>query len=301
MTLQIDKDAALSLYGDGLSLKEMEAELGVSYSTIRNRLIRWIDESHLSHDRVAVLRLYKKGLPIQIISGQIKIPPWMVRAHLHHGGVAFRKIRHRVNDEFFSTQTATSCYWAGFLAADGWIEDDATIGVELHTKDNGHLQKFASAIGFTGKVKFRNERPMYHVRFKSRQAAWDLRRMFGIVPRKSKTLAPPQKLDSHLAAHFIRGYVDGDGSFCHTGPMFSVRGTKAILEWIKYKLQSACGTIGDPKLLFDGCWKLQFVGKEQVKSIAQWLYGGSTDSIRLNRKFAIATQWIGERQWQVKD
>ena len=125
----------------------------------------------------------------------------------------------KFNQNIFSKiDTEEKAYWLGFLYADGCIgakEND--IELSLKSSDIHHLEKFRDFLGFPkDKHIFQNE-----IRNKkTRQDLIDL----GCIPRKSLVLTFPneEQVPSYLIPHFVRGYIDGDGSVM-IGPKYTPR------------------------------------------------------------------------------
>lgn len=147
-------------------------------------------------------------------------------------------------DIFEIIDTAEKAYWLGFLAADGCNyqrEHNASIILNVHKKDIGHLEKFKqfchtnaeikSYIGYEG---FSNQTPMCKITLNSKKISNDLINK-GILPNKSLILQPPHILKEFYKP-FILGYFDGDGSISKTSQYnnysISIQGTKEILTWI---------------------------------------------------------------------
>lgn len=117
------------------------------------------------------------------------------------------------NQEAFLDYTADSCYWAGFLAADGCITDNNTLKVCLHYDDTCHIQKLRDFLESTNAITSSTDK--YYrseMSIKSSQLCEDLRSNFNLTPRKSYTYEFPKVLSkSPFLKDFIRGYFDGDG------------------------------------------------------------------------------------------
>jgi len=143
------------------------------------------------------------------------------------------------DDNYFAGSSLQSCYWAGFLAADGCIIQSGNhkvLFLGLSVKDENHIKLFCRHINFSGSVyKNKNYRT---IKISSDKLCSDLQNKFNLTPRKTKTLKPP-KLTGQKALAFIIGYIDGDGSIFttktnHIG--FNVVGTAAMMNWIRNTL-----------------------------------------------------------------
>jgi hypothetical protein len=117
------------------------------------------------------------------------------------------------NQEAFLDYGPNSCYWAGFLAADGCITDNNTLKLCLHYDDTSHIQKLRNYLASDNAITSNTDK--YYrseINIRSDQICNDLRSNFNITPRKSYTYEFPKSLvNSPYLRDFIRGYFDGDG------------------------------------------------------------------------------------------
>jgi len=190
----------------------------------------------------------------------------------------------KYNYPLFDTFTPESCYWAGFIAADGNVfvgKGDYRISLHLNIKDINHLEKFKECVGTTNKISI-GHRDCY-IQVCSKQMFFSLNNNFNIVPRKSLTLQPPQ-IPENLLSHYIRGYFDGDGHIgCYGGTCnFNiVSGSRDIIYWISNKLQYF-GLINKDHIYGKKSFRIDVKNKNSIK-IFDWLYKDST--IKLDRKY----------------
>jgi hypothetical protein len=202
--------------------------------------------------------------------------------------------RHQHNRQFFDKLTSESCYWAGFVAADGNI--DTTNGgviIALSEKDAEHLEKFRLAISSTSPILRRDTSNGYREArlsiYGARECQEALYASFSVTPRKSLTLRPPHLEQEEYIRSFIRGYMDGDGSISKTGKndhwQVGFLGTKEVLEWIKLQLQKYVKKIGNPSVLPDRRVFQIVFQCEQTRHILDWIYKDSSTTTRLDRKY----------------
>lgn len=202
--------------------------------------------------------------------------------------------KYQHNRQFFDQFTPESCYWAGFIAADGNIyPPNGGIIFGLSERDKDHLVKLARSISADNPVRCRDTSNGYRAAWLQIYGAHEchkaLEEQFNITSRKSLSLIPPPLTREDNIRHFIRGYMDGDGSISKTGKnnhwQISFIGTKQMLEWIKTQFQNYITNIGNPSVLPDRrVFQIVFQCK-QTKSILDWLYCGSTEATRLDRKY----------------
>ena len=156
-----------------------------------------------------------------------------------------RTSKYKYQQDIFETiNTAEKAYWLGFLASDGCNyqrECNASIILNLHKKDIGHLEKFNQFCHTDAEIKlyigyegFSNQTPMCKITLNSKKISNDLIDK-GILPNKSLILQPPHILEEFYKP-FILGYFDGDGSISKSSQYnnysISIQGTKEILTWI---------------------------------------------------------------------
>ena len=202
-----------------------------------------------------------------------------------NGGITNPHGKNKVNSTIFNIiDTEEKAYWLGFLYADGCVYDKNNISLELGLKDKTHLEKFNKFIGRDKQIK----EDHFRVRcmFKDSQIYTDLNNL-GVVPRKSLILTFPtkEKIPNNLVKHFIRGYIDGDGSIylSNNNIFVSVLGTKEFLVSLIENIDLPKRTLyKNNKNNDSNCWFFQYSGKNAIKLI-KYLYTDST--IYLERKY----------------
>lgn len=207
-----------------------------------------------------------------------------------------RKLTKRHQDIYaFSTYTPESCYWAGFIAADGNIQNDfGKLTIALQKSDTPHLKKFLefmksnaainTVVGDFGTLC--SETKIY-----CKPLCLEIYKNFNITPNKSLTLVPPPLGTNKYISHYIRGYMDGDGSI-YKGRYFEVgfcSGSKLFLEWIKQVIKDNVVQAGNPSIIVKNSKKgkafyFKF-GGIQSNYILDWIYKSSDNSILLDRKY----------------
>jgi hypothetical protein len=160
------------------------------------------------------------------------------------------------NSDYFETiDTQEKAYWLGFIFADGYVSKPegkkfARFGISLQDGDGGHLEKLRAALESDVPIHHYEVSQGYKVGSKycrivisDDKLANDLIK-HGCVEHKSNILKPPTNLPYELRRHFIRGYMDGNGSISITntkyGQSYAIKwaGTDDILLWIMEHLIS---------------------------------------------------------------
>ena len=159
--------------------------------------------------------------------------------------------KYTINDDYFKIPNLQNSYWAGFLAADGCIDDGVRprIRLKLSNKDKTHLETFQSHCNYDGPLYHFTQSNKEYCSFETRNKEWvkDLKDNFKITSRKTFTLSPPN-LSQENSLAFICGYIDGDGCISidrktqrsNSKLRLSLIGTKEILVWIKLIFDKIC-------------------------------------------------------------
>lgn len=156
----------------------------------------------------------------------------------------YRRNNPSYDENCFAEPNLINSYWAGFIAADGFVSrvrGQGRLTVKLSSRDRKHLEALQSYIG-AGKIYTFDQTldgsskiyEMSRYQLHSGKIVSDLADVFNIHPAKSLTHKPPN-LTGDLAHAFIAGYIDGDGSYSHAKrkyPVLSVLGTPEFLAWV---------------------------------------------------------------------
>lgn len=223
--------------------------------------------------------------------------------------------RYRCNHNFFATiDNEEKAYWLGFIAADGYVRPSQTgspeLLVRLQARDAPHLERLRSAIDSEHPVTTYMLEGHQYGRFavRSPQLAADLAK-HGVVPGKTWTLGWPDYLDDELRSHYLRGFFDGDGSFCLPlqykngkrtstgirGLTFRLTSNQQFLEGCQRYLVVQCDLAYTKLSHRQDQWKgtvptLVYNGRNQVSRIFHLMYDDAT--IWLPRKREKAEPYI---------
>lgn len=228
--------------------------------------------------------------------------------------------KYDLDHDFFSRDTEESFYWAGFIAADGWVSRNTgayLVAINLSSKDIEHLEKLRKAVRFTGDIKtftrsrsFKEdqepiEREYCSLKLSSKKCFNALKR-FGIVERKTYKIEFPEWLKNHpMVHHFMRGYIDGDGCFYHkkskrhNNISFAMRGTAVFLNdfhqiFFKHGISNINKTVKAKEGKYEKVFgKLEYNGNFIISKMYKFLYNDAT--IYMKRKKGIAEkslEWV---------
>lgn len=199
------------------------------------------------------------------------------------------------NDKFFNKYNKNSCYWAGFILADGYIRKDSpTLHIKLSIKDKNHLYHFLDCIKCkTNIVKVKND--YCYIDICKDNLIRDLKQNFEITNAKTFTAKISNKIPKKYIYHFIRGYFDGDGSIINGKSKYlniNMVGTFDTLEHImtyiyNENIHTRCEN-KKPKIQIKNknIGFIYYSGKCANK-ILDMLYKDSSIKTRLNRKFKL--------------
>lgn len=207
------------------------------------------------------------------------------------------------HDIFDSIDTEEKAYWVGFLAADGGVNDQDCLSLELARADGHHVETFNRFMNSDYLIK-PSSKGCVRLQITSDQICRALAQNF-IVPRKTFRTRIPL-LSKELIRHFIRGVFDGDGwvssrlSRNSKGknkgrPVASGRrtfevcfsgGCETFMNELRDILSQITGFRGSlnyrKNKRYGHAWTLSFGGNRQVKKIYHYFYDGA--SVWLPRK-----------------
>ena len=197
------------------------------------------------------------------------------------------------SDIFEVIDNEEKAYWLGFLYADGCVykcsKGRYRFELGLKESDLDHIQKFKDFIQSKHEIKYRKNTKSYRIMFGDDKFCSDLIKL-GCTERKSLTLKFPdfnQVPDKYLK-HFIRGYVEGDGSFNvyarnnKKNCIFSLIGTKDFLSELSKRTNIPIISYHKDKRHAENTFFISYSGNFCYQ-ILQFLYENS--NVYLNRKY----------------
>lgn len=202
--------------------------------------------------------------------------------------------------DFFRIWSPEMAYVLGYWWADGYmyIKPCTTAHeIEFASIDREHLELIAQTIGTTYHMRLvAKTTNCYEITYCSKEMYYDLLSLGG-TPRKSRTATMPV-VPPDLLSHFIRGFVDGDGTLCWNGdrPVVQIYSASSnLLTTMGQAIEHATG-IPAPNLATN---RERFYIKWstiRAKCLAAWLYE-QNPGLALGRKAVIAADFI---RWQPK-
>jgi lambda repressor-like predicted transcriptional regulator len=294
----------LSLYDAGLTWKEINAQAGVTSTTVAKVLERngrQFDRKPESAEAKAeiIAALVKDGKSARAIGrmlGHSKSTICNIIAD--SGSETGRLVGCEYPDFFDEIDTPEKAYWLGFISADGCIvatprhPEGSHLAVQLGIRDYEHLVKLKTALGAYTTVRKGIQRGDWGTRGSATLTVTPRRLIdsllaLGVTPRKSATLEPWNG-PVDLMPHYWRGMIDGDGSLAFKGDgVYTVFlcGSEATVAAFKEWAAGICGTAA--KLYtHSNCWYVSISGRYQVPKLVRAMYENA--AVSLDRKQEIA-------------
>lgn len=247
--------------------------------------------------------LFYQGMSRTQIAREVRINDNVLAQHFQNIGFDCnaQARKYFYNEQAFEDiTTEEQAYWLGFLYADGAISKERnTIELCLKDSDEEHLEKFQAFMCTSSPIKEKNIKlhsniyKAKRITIYSRKIANDLIKL-KCTPRKSLNLKFPETniVPDSLINHFMRGYVDGDGSLSlsnnNKSCLVEIIGTKQFLEGIvdRYSLPLSKEDFRNHGKAFG----LYFSRKELVYPFLKAIYGNA--SISLARKYNRAINYL---------
>lgn len=178
------------------------------------------------YNKAKELYINNPNMTLKEIANILNISPQGLSNNFKKDGIHVRCTQDRkLNESIFEViDTEEKAYWLGFLYADGCVGNKSNeIYLALQSKDYKHLEKFKTFMESSNTIRSKKvklngkEYKSYSFSFCSEKVKNDLIRL-GCVPNKSLILNFPSEtqVPSYLVKHFMRGYIDGDGSIINT-------------------------------------------------------------------------------------
>lgn len=192
-------------------------------------------KSFTEDEKLKICKLWQQGYTATEICKKVEslngrkpqtLYPVLIKAGLYKKKPANDLRRYKVNDHYFDEiNTEHKAYWLGFLMADGCVvrtDSHKTynrLEVNLKSSDYMHLKKLNNSLNANYPIKIFNKTnktldfdySIARLRITSSILVSDLIKN-NITPNKTGKEIIPNTVPKKLIKHFIRGFLDGDGT-----------------------------------------------------------------------------------------
>jgi hypothetical protein len=189
-----------------------------------------------------------------------------------------RKLTASYTPYFREVDTPVKAYVLGVLAADGWVDDEGRIGIQVVEKDRGIAELVRDQLRPSGRIYSLPPgkpgwQPVARFVIGSVQMARELAR-YGIVPRKTRTLTWPSMLSPELHSSYVCGYFDGDGHLTvKPHPYWTIcSASQPFLESMGRCIELGSGvSIARPRRA-GSIWAISKHGPIPVRALDAWMH-----------------------------
>jgi len=255
-----------------------------------------------------IINDYKSGVSNGELAIKYNVHRVTIGRILKRNGIKLHKNKSFIlcNKDFFNTYTNESCYWAGFILADGNIRKKRnSLQIKLATVDKEHLFNFLNSIKcdeYYRVKEYNYEHSYVSLTISLDEFKNNLFKNFEIGPQKTYSAIISEKIPKDKIKHFIRGYLDGDGSITKTTvPSVSFVGTIKVIGYLtnyfKNDLNVELKSKNDvPPInnLKNGVGAISYSGKNAKKILTE-LYNDINSNIFLKRKYDKYKELFNER------
>lgn len=200
---------------------------------------------------ILVLNDYNSECTLSEIQKKYNISYKYVKRILKRNNIIYQKTsksltRNRKIDwniDFLSNNSPDLAYIAGFIFADGNLAERKLktgstykLSVALNEKDTNVLEYICDCLGLNYErinyIQPRIGQQQRHICIGHKKLA-ELLKPWGVIPNKTYNFIPPNISDD-LLPHFLRGWIDGDGTIrvrCRKSSYIRLTGNKEALNW----------------------------------------------------------------------
>jgi DNA invertase Pin-like site-specific DNA recombinase len=296
-----DYKRIVDLYNSGKTQQEIADLYGcgkhIVYTIMKTMGAQVRSNGFTKDDANQMYVLYKAGNRLPDIAKIYDIDRHTVgRVLKRNGFVTDRKTYHCDEHYFDVVDNGDKAYILGLLWSDGCNSVDiGKITLQLQERDKQILEDISTLVSSDMPLWFLNlndKNPnwsnTYTLTMRSKHMS-DLLASYGMVQRKSLVLKFPEWLSKSLYPHFIRGYMDGDGSIYYSQQNKVLRinmiGTKHFLDVV----QNMCLEIDVKTSLYhkdghnEATYTLYTTSNAGALKFLQWIYNGA--NLKLQRKY----------------
>jgi len=248
---------------------------------------------------------YENGYGTDILAGKYKIHRATIQRCLKRNNIVLRRVSpySHYNVHFFDQYTDDSCYWAGFILADGYIRDDRdATAIHLCNTDMSHLYKIRELVKYEGNIS--NSNKECSITFTGKWYKKALYDNYELTPRKAHTVKISDKIPKDKLCHYVRGIFDGDGCIYDINgyPVINFSSTSddllyQLIDIFKSEVSIELQT----KLKQPQIHGIQVAYScNNAMKILKWMYEKSTYLTRLDRKYNKYLSYTNKQYEKIK-
>lgn len=306
----------LSLSPKGRDCTELAKRYGVCYVSmwkfLKKHGVRFDKETLTEAEQQSLLNDYRDGMRLKELGEKYRVDRNSARNYiLRHNEPRLPQFRKStINHDFFKTLTVDSLWVLGWFYSDGNVSKSSNgFSVTVHSDDEEVLIKIRNAMGIDTDAIYRPKDRKAFLFYGCDDTIHSSLLSLGCMPKKSLIIRYPTQLtDSWHHWAFLRGVVEGDGSFGpktngnRPGFTFHIAsGSFSFLDEIKSILKSLldieCKIRVIPKenkiirgrpARFSEAYQLFILGgKEPIIRLLDLIYENGNAKNYLDRKFKI--------------
>jgi hypothetical protein len=244
-----------------------------------------------------IVKMYKYGIGRKRIEDAYDLNQGFVSKMLERKRIASnRPWQYQINQHAFdSVDNEEASYWLGFIYADGCVYRNR-LSVALAIQDIDHLKKLAVFLQSDHPIRASKRKTFEKVQ---RQACFYVNNDYltqrltklGILKGRTDYTLAIDNIPCHLINHFLRGFVDGDGSIGSKRPRVRVCAVqRPFLEWMAALLEREARIEQAPIAKQRNLFTLGYYGYKKTVPLLNYLYRDAT--VYLERKKELADVWI---------
>lgn len=269
---------------------------------------------HTSPENIECILRYQNGEKVSDLKKEYNMSQANLNALMRYRNIPQRGTQHFCNFRYFENiDTEDKAYFLGFIYADGNLYRNS-MKITIRDYDIDVLEKLKKYMNsnhpiykkplsdWSGKEVLKKD-GIVELIISQKKIREDLNK-HGVFPNKTHTLESlPSTVSDKLIKHFIRGYIDGDGSFGryvhndgYERSSVNIVGTKKFLIELSHKVSQLTG-INFNTTLYDryperetNTRALTMTGNEKVLDFLNWVYDSST--VYMNRKHDVYLNMI---------
>lgn len=280
--------------------KIVQSKFNISGKT-SERILRRNNLRHVNLENIEKLKMYTDGISTFEIAKKFNVSEVSINAlaRRHNIKRPIGFLNDITFDYFYfdNIDTEEKAYILGFIYADGHV-GDKEVKIAIKSSDINILNKIKSSMNGDFNISISTNSNNFGVCEVARLSfsnSHTIQKLREIGIKKNKTIdCDFPNLDNLLIKHFIRGYMDGDGSFSkymssdgYIRYSFSFVGTKSFLEVLRTKIiENDFNVFIESSKRFNTtncCYSIRGSGKKNTISFLDWIYSDS--NIYLDRKY----------------